>query len=130
MISAPDQAAQTGATILVCEDESALRELIKISLGPGHRYLEAEDGHEALRLAREHEPDVIVLDLMLPGVSGLDILRELRGDPATATTPVAVISAWSDVEAHALEAGANQFVPKPFEPDDFRAKIEELLPVR
>jgi DNA-binding response OmpR family regulator len=113
--------------VLICEDEAALRELIRVSLGPGYRYLEAEDGHEALRLVRAERPDLVVLDLMLPGLHGLDVLRALRRDPAMSATPVAVISAWSDVEAHALAAGANVFLPKPFDPDELRARVEEML---
>jgi DNA-binding response OmpR family regulator len=118
------------ATILLCEDEDALRELMRISLGPAYRYLEAADGHESLRLARAERPDLVVLDLMLPGLSGLDVLPELRNDPATSATPVVVISAWSDVEAHALAAGADRFLSKPFEPDEFRACVEKLLAAR
>ena len=115
------------ATVLVCEDESALRELIRISLGPAHRYVEADDGREAVRLAREERPDLVVLDLMIPGLPGLEVLRALRSDPATAATRVIVISAWSDVGGEALAAGADAFVAKPFEPDGFRAQVEELL---
>jgi DNA-binding response OmpR family regulator len=118
---------RAAAAILICEDEVALRELMRVSLGAGYRYLEAEDGREALRLARAQLPDVIVLDLMLPGLGGLDVLRELRRDPVTAATRVVAISAWSDVEADALAAGANLFLPKPFVPEEFRARVEELL---
>jgi DNA-binding response OmpR family regulator len=100
---------------------------MRISLDPSYRCVEAADGHEALRLAREERPDVVILDLMLPGVAGLDVLRGLRADPATAGTRVIVISAWSDVEAHALDAGADRFLPKPFDPEELQACVEGLL---
>ena len=114
-------------TVLICEDEVPLRELIRISLGPGYRYLEAEEGHEALRLARAERPDVMVLDVMLPGLGGLDVLRELRSEPVTSATPVPVVSAWTDRAEEALAAGADAFMPKPFDPDELRARVEELL---
>jgi DNA-binding response OmpR family regulator len=112
--------------ILICEDESALRELVRVSLGAGFGFIEASDGNEALELAKQHKPDVIVLDLMLPGLSGLDVLAQLTEDDNGA--PVVVISAWSDARDEAFAAGADRFVLKPFVPDDLRAVIEELVP--
>jgi DNA-binding response OmpR family regulator len=111
--------------ILICEDESALRELVRVSLGAGFGFIEASDGNEALELAKQHKPDVIVLDLMLPGLSGLDVLAQLTEDENGA--PVVVISAWSDARDEAFAAGADRFVLKPFVPDDLRAVIEELV---
>jgi CheY-like chemotaxis protein len=114
--------------ILICEDESALRELVRVSLGAGFGFIEASDGHEALQLAKQHRPDVIVLDLMLPGISGLDVLSRLTADENGSRAPVVVISAWSDARDEAFAAGADRFVLKPFVPDDLRAVIEELVP--
>ena len=65
-------------TILICEDEPALRELVRASLDGGYRFAEASDGYAALKLAQELVPDAVVLDLMLPGLSGLDVLAGLR----------------------------------------------------
>jgi DNA-binding response OmpR family regulator len=115
----------TERMILICEDEAALRELVRVSLGAGFGFLEAADGNEALELAKEHRPDVIVLDLMLPGLSGFDVLAQLKSDGDGA--PVVVISAWGDARDEAFEAGADRFVLKPFLPDDLRAVIEELV---
>lgn len=115
------------ATILVCEDEAPLRELMQVSLGGEYRFLEAEDGHAALALARAERPDLMILDLMLPGLGGIEVLRELRADAATKAMPVLAVSAWSYVEREALEAGADAFVGKPFDPDVFRAAVEQLL---
>ncbi len=118
----------TARTILICEDEAALRELVRVSLGNGYGFLEAQDGHEALELAREHKPDVVVLDLMLPGLSGLDVLAQLRAESNDSKLPVVVISAWGDARDEAFAAGADRFVLKPFIPDDLRAVVEELVP--
>jgi DNA-binding response OmpR family regulator len=115
-------------TILICEDESALRELIRVSLGAGFEFIEASDGREALELAKTHNPDVVVLDLMIPGLSGLDVLARLRDEADGHRVPVVVISAWSDARDEAFAAGADRFVLKPFIPDDLRAVIEELVP--
>lgn len=116
------------STILICEDESALRELIRVSLGAGFGFIEASDGMEALELAKQHRPDVVVLDLMLPGLSGLDVLAQLRAEENGDTLPVVVISAWGDARDEAFAAGADRFVLKPFIPDDLRAVVEELVP--
>jgi DNA-binding response OmpR family regulator len=114
-------------TILICEDEDLLRELVRVSLGPDYRFLEAADGREALALVEEEPPDLVLLDLMLPGMTGLEVLRALRENARTASTPVAAISAWTYLEAEAIEAGADRFVPKPFDPGELRAGVEELL---
>jgi two-component system, OmpR family, response regulator MtrA len=121
------QAETTAAkTVLICEDDSNLRTLVRLALGDGYRFFEAPDGPSALELARSIRPDLIVLDLMLPGRSGFDILSDLRrGEDAD--TPVIVISAWSDSNEAAVEAGADRFVAKPFDPDELRDAAVELL---
>ena len=114
-------------TILICEDEEPLRELVRAALGNGYRFAEAVDGREALDLARELQPDLIVLDVMLPGTSGLDVLSTLREDPATGRIPVVVITAWTHAQQEVLDAGAQRFVSKPFDPDALKAIVDELL---
>src|SRR5215210_1455920 len=123
-----DKPVKPARTILICEDEAALRELIRVSLGAGYGFLEAADGVEALELAKTSKPDVLVLDLMIPGISGLDVLTQLRADENRSKVPVVVISAWSDARDEAFAAGADRFVLKPFIPDDLRAVVEELVP--
>jgi CheY-like chemotaxis protein len=118
----------TPPRILVCDDDANLRELVRAVLGPGHSFIEAADGNEALLVARELHPDLIVLDLMLPGLSGFDVLKEIRSDPALAEIPVIVITAWSHLESQAWSAGADRFVPKPFDLDRLTRAVEELLP--
>lgn len=114
-------------TILICEDEAPLRELIRIALGKAYRFVETGDGREALGLARKHRPDAILLDVMLPGRSGLEILQAVRADPALAPTAVIAVSAWSHLEDEALAAGADDFVSKPFDPEGLRTRVEKML---
>jgi len=121
---APDHAS---ATILVCDDDASLRELVRVVLGGAYRFAEAEDGLEALALARTLRPDLIVLDVMLPGLSGIEVLEALRQDEELRSIPVVVITAWSHTELDARGAGADRFVPKPFDPDQLSRAVEELL---
>jgi len=114
-------------TILIAEDEDPLRELVRVSLGGDYLFAEAADGSRALELVFELEPDLIVLDLMLPGTSGVDVLAAVRAEPAIGNTPVVVISAWTHAQQAAVDAGADRFVPKPFDPDELKAIVDELL---
>jgi DNA-binding response OmpR family regulator len=114
-------------TILICEDDRNLRKLIKLVLGDRYAFAEATDGHEAVELARKVRPDLVVLDLMLPGRSGFDVLGALRAEASVDGVPVVVISAWSHADAAALAAGADRFLPKPFEADDLEAAVTDLL---
>lgn len=120
---------QTGRskTILICEDDQNLRQLVRVILGEEYRFVEAQTGHEALELALEVQPDLVILDLMLPGASGLDVLRSLRKELPGGDTPVIVMSAWGHADQAALEAGADAFLPKPFEPDHLTALVQAVL---
>ena len=124
MSAQPETAAKT---VLICEDDTNLRTLVRLALGDAYRYYEAPDGPSGLELARRIHPDLIVLDLMLPGQSGLDVLAELRADDELARTPVIVMSAWSHSDEAAVQAGADRFVPKPFDPDELRDAVLALL---
>ena len=121
-------AANGAATILVCDDDPSLRELVRAVLGPDYRFVEAADGSAALDLVRTERPDLIVLDVMLPGLSGIEVLEELRTTESLKAIPVVVITAWSHAEIDAQVAGADRFVSKPFDPDDLSAAVRELLP--
>jgi CheY-like chemotaxis protein len=114
-------------TILICDDESSLRELVRAVLGPGYSYHEAVDGIEALEVARSLVPDLVVLDLMLPRTSGFQVLEALKDEPVLSATPILVLTAWSHLEAAARAAGADRFVAKPFEPAELAATVKELL---
>jgi CheY-like chemotaxis protein len=115
------------ATVLICEDEPALRELIRISLDGQYEFAEADDGVECLKVAREVRPDVIVLDMMLPRRNGLDVLRELRGDSELAETPVVVLTAQPGTREDALRAGAEVVMEKPFDVDEIKTAVKEVL---
>jgi CheY-like chemotaxis protein len=115
--------------VLVCDDETVLRELVRASLDPSYEIVEARDGIESLRLARELRPDVIVLDMMMPQKSGLEVLAELRADPSLRATPVVMLTARAqaaDEDAAAL-AGADRYLAKPFSPLELAETVAELL---
>lgn len=114
--------------MLICEDEPHLRELVRASLGGGYRFVEAASVGEADEALRAGRPDVVLLDLMLPGGSGLDVLRAVR-QLAEPRVPVLVVSAWTMPEHRdaAREAGADAFVAKPFVPDELAAAVREAL---
>ena len=114
-------------TILICDDEPALRELIRACLDDGYLCAEASDGMTALELAREVEPDLVILDLMLPRLGGLEVLARLRADEQLRQVPVLVITAWNESREDVLAAGAAEFASKPFDPDVLKASIENLL---
>lgn len=114
-------------TILICEDEATLRELVRASLDGDYRFAEASDGYAALQLAQELSPDAVILDLMLPGLGGLEVLAGLRADDRLRETKVLIITAWSEDREDLIAAGADDFLPKPFDPDELERKLEKLL---
>jgi CheY-like chemotaxis protein len=114
-------------TILVCEDEEPLRELVRATLGSGYRLVDAVDGHEALERLASERPDLVVLDIMLPGKSGIEVLEALRGGRSAPLTPVVVLTAWTHAEDEVLAAGADRFLSKPFDPDELKAIVDDLL---
>ena len=123
-----------GATILVCDDEPSLRELMRLSLEPrpGYRFVEAGDGGEAIELLERVRPDLLLLDVMMPGTGGIDVLEHLRAHTELSQIPVIVVSAFASPadRRRAIAAGATRFVKKPFDPEALRSLVEELLPSR
>ncbi len=124
------EAGTTRPTVLVCDDEPVLRMLVRAALDNGrYTVVEACDGDEALARTRSARPDLILLDMMMPGRSGHEVLRALRGDPATAETPVIMLTAraqQSDREAM-NRAGATAYLTKPFSPLGLASLVEEVL---
>jgi len=116
-------------TILVCDDEESLRELMKVTLGDEYEYVEASTADAALDALQTAPPDLILLDVMLPGRSGIDLLRDLREQAAFADVPVVVVSAWQTLADHrvALDAGADGFLGKPFLPEELTTIVTTLL---
>jgi DNA-binding response OmpR family regulator len=117
---------QSRKTILFCDDEPALRELIRASMDDGYEFAEASDGIIAMELAREVSPDIVILDLMLPRLSGLEVLARMNEDERLKDVPVLVITAWNETREDVLSAGADEFVAKPFDPEDLRAVVNRL----
>jgi CheY-like chemotaxis protein len=118
------------ARVLVVDDEPDVLLLCRLNLQQrGHELLEASGGGRALELARERHPDVIVLDLMMPGITGYDVLEALQGDDATSDIPVLVLTAKSlraDRErSHGM--GAAAFLTKPFLPNELCEMVDSLL---
>ncbi len=113
--------------ILICDDEPALRELIRASMDDGFEFAEASDGVIAMELAREVTPDVVILDLMLPRLSGLEVLARMNADEQLKDVPVLVITAWNETREDVLAAGADEFVSKPFDPEELRAAVKRLV---
>jgi DNA-binding response OmpR family regulator len=115
------------ATVLICDDEPSLRELIRVSLDDGYSFAEADDGDMSLELVRRLRPDVVILDLMMPLRNGLEVLGEIRRDETLAATPVIVLTAQPTSKDEALRRGADMVMVKPFEPHQITAAVEEVL---
>lgn len=117
----------TGKRVLVVDDDAKTVELVKLYLKrDGYRVLTAYDGIEALRLAREGHPDLIVLDLMLPGIDGLEVCRTLR---AESDVPVIMLTAKTTDQDKltGLDLGADDYVTKPFSPRELAARVRAVL---
>jgi CheY-like chemotaxis protein len=116
--------------VLVCDNEEALRALVRGALDLGdYEIVEARDGDESLDLARSCDPDLIVLDMMMPGRTGLEVLAELRRDARFSEMPVIMLTARTQAQDRqaALDAGVSRFLPKPFSPLELASVVEELL---
>jgi phosphate regulon transcriptional regulator PhoB len=118
------------ATVLVVEDEPDIAALVRYHAEKaGFRCLAAADGATGLRLVREQRPDLVVLDLMLPGLDGLEVCRQLRRDPATAGIPIVMLTAKAEEVDRivGLELGADDYVVKPFSPRELMARVKAVL---
>ena len=116
--------------VLIADDEPSMRALVRLTL-ESHRFeiLEAEDGERALELARRELPDLLFLDWTMPGISGLDVCRQLREEPATAELRVVMLTARTqDFDRLAATAvGVDDYITKPFSPLRLLEKVHETL---
>ena len=116
--------------VLIVEDEGAQREVLKYNLeAEGFDVVMAENGDEALLLVAEEDPDLIVLDWMLPNVSGIEICRRIKADPATRPIPIVMLSARGDEvdRVRGLETGADEYVVKPYSVVELMARLRTQL---
>ena len=118
------------AHILIVEDESALVELLRYNLEKeGYRVTVAVDGEEGLSAVEDSKPDLVILDWMLPLVSGLEVCRQIRRKPATRTLPIIMLTARSEEtdRVRGLEIGADDYITKPFSPSELMARVRAVL---
>jgi two-component system cell cycle response regulator DivK len=118
-------------TILYIEDNEVNRRLVQDLLRlTSYKLLEAVDGESGMAMARQERPDLILMDVQLPKISGIEATRTLRAEPATAKTPIIAITSFALAgdEQKALEAGATAYMAKPYSPLDLLQLIRRLLP--
>jgi DNA-binding response OmpR family regulator len=116
--------------VLVADDDQSMRVLVRATVqSDAYEVLDAADGDEAWRLIQEHEPDLVLLDVGMPGMSGLELARAMRADPRFRATKIMMLTARvgeADVEAGLL-AGADHYLKKPFSPFELLALVDEAI---
>ena len=121
----------SGKTILYVEDNEPNRMIVRDLLKrTSYNLIEAHDGEAGIAMALEHLPDLILMDIQLPKISGMEAMRRIRANPATAQTPMVAITSFalSGDEQKAKEAGATAYLAKPYSPFDLLKLIRQLLP--
>jgi CheY-like chemotaxis protein len=116
--------------IVIAEDDDAIAHMVSMALGDaGYLCLRARDGEEAQKLVKAHDPDLLVLDVMMPRVDGLEVARRLKADVMWSRTPILMLTALSGVdnEVSGLEAGADAYMSKPFDLREFAARCKALI---
>ena len=121
----------SGKTILYVEDNEMNRKIVRQLLKPTtYQLIEANDGEAGVAAALEHRPDLILMDIQLPKISGIEATRRLRAEAATAATPIIAITSFalSGDDQKAKDAGATAYLAKPYSPRDLLSLIRKLLP--
>ena len=127
----PDESPRL--VIVIAEDDPDILQLVAIRLErSGYEVLRAPDGEQALQLVSEHIPDLVVLDVLMPKLTGLEVTRRIREDPATREIPVILLTARveeADLK-QGFEAGATDYLKKPFSPQDLQERVKAILDSR
>lgn len=116
--------------VLIADDDSDILELVAFRLGhAGYETVTADDGAEALRLARERQPALVILDVTMPKMDGYEVTGALRADEATRETPVILLTARAQENdvSRGFEAGADDYMRKPFSPQELTARVQAIL---
>jgi DNA-binding response OmpR family regulator len=119
-------------SVLVVDDEPTARTMLRLILvRAGYEVLEAQDGPEALNEVRRNVPDLMILDIMMPGIDGFEVCRILRDQEETASLPIIMLSARADAESvnRGLLLGATKYLTKPVMPDELTRHVREVLNV-
>lgn len=117
-------------TVLICDDEPHILESIRYAVSKeGFDPLLASDGVSAFETAVSRRPDLVILDVGMPGLTGLEVCRKLRADPLHADLPIVILTAFGQTadEQEAYQAGASRFISKPFSPRGLRGVLREIL---
>lgn len=111
------------------DDDQVIVKLLQVSFEmEGYEVITANNGEEGIRRAAEDRPDLMVLDVMMPGMDGLEVARRLRRDPATASLPIVLLSAKAQApDIHAGQAVADEYVTKPFDPFELLDRVARLM---
>jgi two-component system phosphate regulon response regulator PhoB len=118
------------STVLIAEDEVSVRWLIRMTLDTGgFEIIEVEDGYAAIDAIRRKRPALIFLDWTMPGMTGLEVCRAVRADPAARDTKIVMLTAHTDEQdrADAMEAGVDDYITKPFSPRQLLEKVNDVL---
>ena len=117
-------------SVLVVDDEPMARTLLRLMLvRAGFEVVEAEDGYDALDKLKEDEPDVMILDVMMPGIDGFHVCETVRAAPNTSNLPIIMLSAKTDLESvkRGLRLGANKYLTKPISPEELTRQVRDVL---
>lgn len=120
----------TAKTVLIVDDEAPIREMLSVALQmAGYQCLEADNAQRAHEIIVDHQPDIVLLDWMMPGVSGIELARRLKREPTTAEIPIIMLTARGeeDNKIQGLEAGADDYMTKPFSPRELIARLKAVL---
>jgi DNA-binding response OmpR family regulator len=120
-----------GDKVLVVDDDQEMRDLLSSLLeGEGYEVILGSNGEEAIELAEKENPQVILLDFEMPGIKGIEACKRLKSGEKTASIPIIMITAYTNKKPDAIEAGADDFVNKPFDPTELSIRVEFILRMR